>query len=117
MDVLDLPCVGMDAPTDAAGFLDTPLSVCRNGVNEWWLEVHCTACGRTTLPPIRMLVRERGDMLLRDLIRRLKCQCGGRVATAYMSESGYREPILGPGPAKWSVQVWPEPGAPTEPAG
>ena len=68
----------MRAMPDAPALADYP---------GWWLEARCS-CGRSTQIPVRLLVQEwRGESLVGDIARRLRCRrCGARPEAAELVE-------------------------------
>ena len=69
------------------------------------LEIRC-ACGRSSYPPIRMLVLERGDDTFRRFVAALRCkQCGARPTEAYLVAGFHRRCQGGPESNDWAVAL------------
>ena len=68
------------------------------------LETNC--CKGAVMYPVKLLLKERGDMTFDALLARMKCRsCGSKPAPVYLCASHHRE-LLAPGPSPdWAVQL------------
>ena len=76
------------------------------------LELRCEGCrGRVTVPSVKLLLGQLGDVTFDDLVPRLRCQhCRNKPASIYLCASQHRTFLGGPRP-DWAVELVPPPRA------
>jgi hypothetical protein len=66
------------------------------------IELIC--CKGTTLVPVKLLMKNHGDRIFEDVVRRLRCsRCRGYPKRVYLC-AGYRE-FVGGAPADWAIEL------------
>ena len=65
------------------------------------VEINCACTGRCSIPPIRMIMKNYGDLTFRELLAKLRCEkCGQRPAPVYLVAGHHRKYAFGP-PTCW----------------
>jgi hypothetical protein len=79
-------------------------------LSDWpdcFLEIHCGKCGKSQVSPIKLLLRERADMRLLDMVKRFRCQrCRVPASPVFLCASHHRRFMGGP-PGDWALEVVP----------
>jgi hypothetical protein len=72
------------------------------------IELHC--CGGSVGYPVQLLIKRKGDMTFKDLVKRLRCKRCGRPSPApvYLVAGHHRTACFGPD-ADWAVELVPPP--------
>jgi hypothetical protein len=76
-------------------------------LSDWpacFLEITC--CKGIILMPVRLLLRQHGDLTFNDLLQRLRCEkCGNHPAPVYLCASHFRRGNSLGTMADWAVEL------------
>jgi hypothetical protein len=76
---------------------------------ECFIEACCPTCKRSTVAPTKLLMHQRGDMLVIEAVKRFRCgRCRVAAAPVYLCASHHRQFCYGPDPG-WAIELVPEP--------
>lgn len=71
-----------------------------------WMEMRC-GCRRSAVYPVKLLIERRGDIQMRQLVRRMRCkQCGERPTEAYLQETDHRAYPIGTDQETFAAPGW-----------
>lgn len=71
-----------------------------------WLGLEC-GCGRSSHCPIKLLIAQRGDMLLARALSRMRCErCRLPPSSAYLQETHHRAYPEGTSPGIYQAPGW-----------